>query len=249
MTLAELIARTPNFDTSSHYDKIRLFAWHLHAQQNIEIFDNSLIRDCYRTVHTPVPNLSVYLSRMAAKRPAHLLRSRAGYQLTGSLRRELDAKYGAAASTIAVTQLLLDLPARVANIAEKVFLSETLDCYRVGAFRAAIVMSWNLAFDHLTNWIMADAARLIAFNSAITARFPKRGAPISKTDDFAEFKESEVVEISQTAGLISRNTAQILREKLRRRNMAAHPSNVKFTQPQADDAITDLVHNVVLALT
>jgi hypothetical protein len=34
-----------------------------------------------------------------------------------------------------------------------------------------------------------------------------------------------------------------------RRNIVAHPSTVVVVQHQADDAVTDLVHNVVLALT
>jgi hypothetical protein len=111
-------------------------------------------------------------------------------------------------------------------------------------------MSWNLAFDHLTSWILADAARVATFNATAGARYPaKRGAHVSKGDDFAEFKESEIIEICRTARLISKNITDILRDKLKRRNIAAHPSNVKFVQSQADDAITDLVHNVVLALT
>lgn len=32
------------------------------------------------------------------------------------------------------------------------------------------------------------------------------------------------------------NVTDILRDKLKRRNMAAHPSRVRITQPQADDA-------------
>jgi hypothetical protein len=36
-----------------------------------------------------------------------------------------------------------------------------------------------------------------------------------------------------------------LREKLKRRNAAAHPSLVVITQAQADDVVTDLVNNVL----
>jgi hypothetical protein len=57
-----------------------------------------------------------------------------------------------------------------------------------------------------------------------------------------------MIEVSRTAKLISKNLTDILRDKLKRRNMAAHPSRVQITQAQADDLITDLVHNVVLAL-
>jgi hypothetical protein len=52
----------------------------------------------------------------------------------------------------------------------------------------------------------------------------------------------------RTASLMPKNIIEILREQLKRRNMAAHPSQVIIMQPQADDTITHLVNNVVLAL-
>jgi hypothetical protein len=41
---------------------------------------------------------------------------------------------------------------------------------------------------------------------------------------------------------------EVLREKLDRRNIAAHPSSVVVQQSQADEVIIDLVNNVVLRL-
>ena len=48
---------------------------------------------------------------------------------------------------------------------------------------------------------------------------------------------------------ITGNTKKILTDKLARRNLAAHPSLVEITQYQAEDAISDLVNNVILKLT
>jgi hypothetical protein len=62
-------------------------------------------------------------------------------------------------------------------------------------------------------------------------------------------KEFDVIESCGTARLISSNLVRILKEKLSRRNMAAHPSSVVVLEPQANDTITDLVKNVVLAIT
>jgi len=61
--------------------------------------------------------------------------------------------------------------------------------------------------------------------------------------------EREVIEICSTGGLINSNIFKILKDKLDRRNIVAHPSTVVVVQHQADDAVTDLVNNVVLALT
>jgi hypothetical protein len=132
----------------------------------------------------------------------------------------------------------------------RLYLVEAMKCYRVEAYRACIVMAWNLAFDHLINWILNDPGRLAAFNTAITKRYPKRtGIVISNEDHFEEFKEFDVIEICRSASLTSKNITDILREKLKKRNAAAHPSQVVFVQSQADDVVTDLINNVVLSLT
>jgi hypothetical protein len=145
--------------------------------------------------------------------------------------------------------LLTDLPNKLPNISEKVFLAEALNCYRVQAFRATIVMAWNLAFDHLLNWILADAQRILLFNQTAKVRYPKKDLSlISDFDGFSELKEAEIIEVCRSANILSKNVVEVLREKLKRRNMAAHPSQLIFTQSQADDVITDLVNNVMLPL-
>jgi hypothetical protein len=58
-----------------------------------------------------------------------------------------------------------------------------------------------------------------------------------------------MIAVCRTAGLISKNTSQILEDELRKRNRAAHPSGVTFTQHQADAAISELVNNVILVLS
>jgi hypothetical protein len=139
----------------------------------------------------------------------------------------------------------------VPDLAEQNFLAEAIKCYRVEAYRACVVMTWNLAYSHLLHWILKDAKRLASFNTAIARRYPKKGSlQIGKYDDFSEeLKESEVIEICSNASLIGSNATKILREKLGKRNTAAHPSSVVVVQSQADDVVTDLVNNVVLPLT
>jgi hypothetical protein len=149
-----------------------------------------------------------------------------------------------------VSKLLSDLPQNIPDVAEKTFLVEAMKCYRVEAYRACIVMTWNLAFDHLLRWIFKDAKRLADFNATISKRYPKK-APLNivTRDQFEELKESEIIEICNTGSLMSGNVINILREKLTKRNIAAHPSSVTVVRSQADDVVTDLINNVVVALT
>lgn len=245
--LADVVALVDDFYSLSPREKIKLIAWYLHVHAGAEAFGNAEMRACFRELNEDPPDVSVYLPRMVEQ--GDLLKVRQGYKLAGAVRRALDAKHGAHPTTVAVSKLLSDLPAKVPDLEERAFLSEALNCYRVSAYRAAIIMAWNLAFDHLLSWIVNEPTRLAAFNAAIPVRYPKsKLQPVSTREGFEDAKEFEIIEIAYSANIISKNVADILRDNLKRRNRAAHPSQVVIVQSQADDAITDLVNNIVLSL-
>lgn len=250
MNIDEFAQLAPGLSGALHVEKIKHFAWFILTQEGRERFDLGDIRRCYDYLHFARPtNLSNQLQQMVDKKPPELLKDGRGFRLEGRIKEQLDGKYGQRLTTIAVAEMLQGLPGKVSNEAERVYLTEALTCYRHQAFRAAIVMTWNLAYDHLLNWIMAK--HLAAFNGAIGRRYPKKaGVTMTKKEDFGdELKESEVIEISGTAGIISDNIKKILSEKLTKRNMAAHPSLVTIQQFQTDDVVSDLVNNVILRLT
>ena len=232
-------------------EKIRLFAWYLHTHRSMETFSTTDIRGCYDRLHIPAPNIAMYLTRMTETRPPKTSRNGSNYKLTRDARTDLDAKYGIHDTVVQVSKLLADLVGKVPDLAEKNFLAEAMKCYRHEAYRACVVMTWNLAYSHLLQWILNDATRLANFNAAIPRRFPKKQTmTIASYDGFLEeLKESEVVEVCNTASLLNSNIVRILKEKLGKRNNAAHPASVVVVQSQADDVVTDLVNNVVLALT
>lgn len=252
MELREFTAVVPNFARLSQADQILHFAWYLHTHQKKDIIDQVAIRACYRERHLGEPNLSLLFRRLIERRPKVVLAAGGGFKLEGKARDDFDKKYGQHETTIAVSKLLKDLIGQVPDQAEKLFLAEAIKCYHVKAFRAAIVMTWNLAYDHLCNWILADAQRLTNFNANIVGRLGARrgtGLAMAIREDFEDLKESEVLDICNTARVFaSSNTKKILDTYLTRRNMAAHPSLVSILAPQADDTITSLVTNIVLVL-
>lgn len=103
-----------------------------------------------------------------------LLKETGQYKLARAVRADLDKKYGFPHSVIAVSKILIDLPAKVPSIAERAFLNEALKCYRIEAYRSCIVMTWNLAYAHLLDWVLNDTNRLTALNAAIIKRYPKK---------------------------------------------------------------------------
>jgi len=247
-SVQEFSESVSGFHSKSAVDQLLLLAWWLEAVNGKTAFGTSDLREAFRQVGVDPPNVSQYLDRLAAKKPPQILKAGAGFRLAGIVRREMDKRFGGNPATVAVSKLLSDLPSKVPSLIERDYLSEALNCYKVKAYRAAIVMTWNLAYDHLMEWLLSDAKRLQKLNDGIKSRYPKKNVEISIRDDFSELKESELIGACSTAKLLNKNVFEILESKLKRRNTVAHPSTVVVTQAQADDVITDLVNNVVLAL-
>jgi len=253
VTLHEFVTAVPNFAGLSATDKILHFGWYLHTPKNQERFDQKSIRSCFEAENMPTPNLSKEFTRLLDRKPKVLLKDGGGFRLEHQTRLNFDKKYGEHETTIVISQLLKDLPGKIADDAERLFLSEALRCYKAQAFRATTIMAWNLAYDHLLRWIIADPKRLGDFNSKIIARIgEKRGKVMAmvKREDFEELKETEVLDICGNAGILpSDNLKKILDMQLTKRNLAAHPSLVEIDRPTADDTIYSLVTNIVLKLT
>jgi hypothetical protein len=58
----------------------------------------------------------------------------------------------------------------------------------------------------------------------------------------------QILQVCKSANIITGSLHKILKEKLDRRNVAAHPSQVVVSQLTAEDFIKDVVENVVLSL-
>lgn len=252
MELSDFVGQVAGFDKLSSRERIKLIGWYLHTHEGKEHFHSDHIRACYRTLHLVTnENIGQSLMRMSKYATPDVVREKQGFKLTRPVRNQFDAKYSVHQSVVAVSKLLTDLPAKVPNVNQRIFLQEALKCYRNEAYRACIVMAWNLAYAHLLDYILSDTQRLADFNAAITKKYPKKtNLVIAEYDDFTEeLSERETVEIANVANTFNSVVFRILKKELDRRNIAAHPSDVKIGQHQADDMVSELVNNVVLALT
>src|SRR5713101_3366182 len=111
MALPDLIGQVDDFGDLPPRDKIRLFAWWLHAHEGVEYFSNDAIRDCYRSVHLPPDQIAKYLARMVEN--GDLVKERPGLKLGRAVRALLDAKYGVHHTVVQVSKLLASLPDQV----------------------------------------------------------------------------------------------------------------------------------------
>jgi hypothetical protein len=252
MELKELVDSIPEFLSWNHAEKIRFFAWFLHHHRGTEYFNAGEIQDCFEKLFlSPPARIGNFLLAMEKRRPKEALKSRTGYSLEKRLRDGFQEAYGRRQTAVNLAQLLKDLPSLVPDLSERMFLDETILCFRGGAHRATIVMAWNLVFHHLCNFVLKSPKRLGEFNTAWQARYPRQHKngiiSISKAEDFAEnLKENEIIEICHTAKVISRDIHRILVQKLGTRNSAAHPSPLKFGPAQAEEYVDTLVRNVLL---
>jgi hypothetical protein len=245
--LAAIAATIADFHDWNHVKKIKFFAWFLHSQGK-EYFSSTDIRLAYDKLHLDKPaNITSQLDQLSGKNPKEMLKDARRYSLVGRLRDEMGRKYSARPTAVYVSTLLRELPARIPNLAEQTYLDEALACFNAGAFRASIVMCWNLAYDHLCEFVLGK--HLAEFNTQLPKSFPKADInAVGKKDDFQELKESQVLQVCRSANIISGSLHKILKEKLDRRNIAAHPSGVVVSQPTAEEFIKDLIENVVLKL-
>ena len=250
MEAKELKVLVPGLLQKGHPEKIKIFGWYLHVYRNKETFHPAEVKSVYEELHDNAPSsFSGYFKNLVSQK--YMLKNAQGYRLAGATRDEMNAAYAPAGNKIQMSSLLKSLPKLIPNLAERTYLNEALICYENGAFRAAIVMTWNLAYHHLCDHILKN--RLDDFNARWVIKFAgmhKNGTKTIKViDDFMdELKESEVIAIAKDAGIISKNVFNIMEEKLKKRNSAAHASGVVINELQADAFIDDVVNNVVLKL-
>lgn len=250
MELADLKQIVVGLADKSHYDKIKIFGWWLHNHKNQPSFTGVDIGKCYDALHYSKPSsFGGYISQLVDKES--LLKDGTGYRLENKIREQLDAAYGMSEVTVKVTSLLTDLAATIPDMRERAYYQEALICYKYGSRRGAVVMTWNIAFSHLCDHILAK--RLSDFNTRWLLSFPgmhkNKTRAIAVFDDFAEeLKEQQVLEICREAGIITKNIYNIMHAALGKRNAAAHPNKVIIDQVQTDAYISDLIKNVVQAI-
>jgi len=207
---------------------------------------------CYNTLHLGIPpgSLGPYFSTLA-KKNGGLLKNTQGYRLEGTTRAAMQLKYGKAASTAHANAALTALAAKLPSVAEKEYFREVLISHDGGAFRAAVVMTWNVAYSHLCDHVLAN--RSADFHARWTIKMPgmhkNKPLTIANMDDINNLlKESQLLEICRDASIITTNVFNVMDGVLKKRNAYAHPSTAVIDQLQTDAYIADLINNAILKI-
>lgn len=246
MKLDEFIARFGDFstwDVRKQIDYISYFLTAIGGKKSVfpkdikEAFDSLFLRE-----YTRVPQ---YFSENTSNPKGKYVKiDEGGYRLERHTFEEINSAVENEPTKIQVSAQLANLVPKIKNTNEKSFLIEAINCYRVGAYRATIVLVWIMVMDHLQNYIFGS--KLNEFNVALGKNPDKKMIKIVNYDDFGELKESKFIELAKSSGIISNDIRKILDEKLGIRNSAAHPSGILFSSHKTTEFILDLISNIVL---
>lgn len=223
------------------------FAYHLTVEMAKPSVTVKAVRDCYDTCDMAPPSWLASHFSNGLKKPRRYIKLNDGYRLENRRREEIVMLLGDSQAAVQTSTALNRLEAQIPVGPKRDFLHETINCFGVGACRAAVVMCWNLAAHHLQDHILADAARHAAFNAVLAKNTDTRVKikAVGKQDDFTEMSESKFLLFCREAKVITSSMFKKLEGRLDERNSAAHPSGVKVTPKTAEAYIEDLVENVL----
>jgi len=247
LKLTELTNGITEFTNWGFTQKIQFFAWYVQSVEAKGVFRVADVRRCFDALSlVPPTNPSDLVNGLA--RQKRLIRRGDGFALEKSQFDKLESQYGTRPGTIAVEKLLSELPSKLKDVDEQGYLQEAIACFRVKAFRAAVLMAWNVTYNHLRKYIVQDPSRLATFNAELAVKF-KGERPISVIEDFDKLKESQVLEVCKIKNCVyTSNVAKIMESGLTRRNLAAHATGTMVTPAIAEALIQDLIENALLKL-
>lgn len=248
--LADFINQFEDFYSLTKTQQIDVFAYLLEDIEKMESFSPANIKNCFEVSKIkPYSNIPSYLTKNLkaprGKKPKYL-KSRKGYSLNSAYKVQLVKIIPDNKPKAKTSKTLRDLLATITDSEQNIFLNEAIKCYEIEAFRASIVMVWNLTVDHLYEYILSK--KLTEFNTVLASNTDRRVriSSVSVKDDFSEIPEGKFIEFCRQSIIISNDVRKILEEKLGTRNTYAHPSNMTLAESKAIEFIEDLVNNVVL---
>lgn len=249
-SLDVFLLSVPQSESRSSAEMVDFFTYFLTVMQGQETVKPTEIDACFVTTRLQkYSNIPAYLTRHAkrekGKKPKFIKLTN-GYQLERSRQVEIQHELHTGPAKLETSFLLRSLLGKLTNKSQQLFLQEAIECYEIGARRAAVVLVWILVVDHLCDYIYKTT--LADFNLVLSKNTDRRVkvTSIQKLDDFSDIPEGKLIELIRSAGIISNDVRKILDSKLGVRNTYAHASGVSISEVKVTDFIIDLVENVIL---
>jgi len=237
-----LIQKIGDFDLLTQKEKVKYISY-FHCVSNMtEAFGPSDVDDYFDQLFLEKPsNIPRELLALASGKPPVLLKKGNKYSFQRSAKKQLDDIFFENKHTVETSTMLRALIPKTKTQEQRQFLEEAITCLEVKTFRASIIMTWLLTMDVLFEYVISS--RLQDFNDELKKRNKKKF--VSCKSDFEEFKESEIIEVMKSSGIISKEQRKLLDEKLDIRNSAAHPNSTTFREIKVVTYIQEVVEEIV----
>lgn len=241
--LKSFVNRIEDFHNLIHSDKITVFGYYLQENLRYESFNHKNIEECYDALDLPRPtNIpSRLLELKKVNRLVPYNKSKGSYRVSGPESKTIEGKLGNK-ELAKVSDNLTKLP-KLLSKPESDLLKEALNCLKVKALRAVIVLVWIIVIDHLQDFVIRN--KLADFNTALSTHTRYQRLTITKKEDFEEIKESDFISIMKTASIITKGQKKLLDEKLGIRNTYAHPSSLTLSESKVNSFVEDLIVDIV----
>jgi hypothetical protein len=160
---------------------------------------------------------------------------------------------GSPSPTVHISNLLLALPARLTDTAERGFIEEAITCIRAGAPRAAIVLGWCAVIDRMRRRI--EAIGFDKFNAAsttlknqTTGKYKQwnKGVQATSQAELLPIFDTDLMIVLEGMGLLDDNQHQRLKMLFQWRCHSAHPAATPINTAHVVSFFTDAV-DLVLA--
>lgn len=131
------------------------------------------------------------------------------------------------------------LALKIKTLDEKLYLIESITCFRVGALRAGIVFAWSALVRNLQNKCIEKGFNHI--NGALKKHNPS-SKELKSLEDFETVKEKTLLMISFELNIISKHQRIQLENNLDLRNHCGHPSSYTPELNKSKAFIEDIVN-------
>lgn len=239
----QFVAHFPDLNQASHVRRIQVLGYFLQSYGPERSFTARDIQESYEQLDlAQAGNFRDIMRKMKVN--SILVRFQNGYRLSKESSESIFMELGNPA-LVHLSHDLKRLPSLLKE-SEARFMQEALDCLHVKAWRATIVIAWILTMDHLYDFVLANGTD--SFNAALAKNLRYASLAVHSKQDFEEIKESDFIQVSRSAGLLTNDQRKLLDEKLAFRNSCAHPSAMIVTENKVASYLEDLTYNILIPL-
>jgi hypothetical protein len=168
-------------------------------------------------------------------------------QIIDSVLGEAEDRFTCILDRTAVSDRIRQLHERLPlNETQILLRNEVIRCMESGAYRSAIVMGWNLAYDFIRTWMFGDPAKREAFDKVLTTKRDRKGQSYATLTEYSQLfrlQESDVLKWSSEANLFNDKVLRALIERLDRRNDYAHPN---FKHPDSNQSMGYVIELIAI---